>query len=100
MSEYFLHLLSYNRFVEIMPSILAPLTLYTIGSCLGKSSGINFVDSITLEVCDSHRIHSNRVFKEVAERGKSSTGWFYGFKLHISINDNRNFCPSASYPVM
>ncbi len=87
MSAFFPHLLSYNRFVEIMPSILAPLTLYTIGRRLGKSSGINFVDSTTLEVCDPHRIHSNRVFKGVAERGKSSTGWFYGFKLHLSIND-------------
>ncbi len=85
--EYFPRLLSYNRFVEIMPSILAPLTLYTIGRRLGKSSGINFVDSTTLEVCDPHRIHSNRVFEGLAERGKSSTGWFYGFKLHLSIND-------------
>ncbi|EQA61964.1 transposase, IS4-like family protein [Leptospira alexanderi serovar Manhao 3 str. L 60] len=25
--------------------------------------------------------------KDIAQRGKSSTGWFYGFKLHLIIND-------------
>lgn len=54
---------------------------------LGKTSGINFVDSTTLNACDSHRIHSNCVFSEIAKRGKSSTGWFYGFKLHLAVND-------------
>ncbi|MDB5741914.1 MAG: transposase, family, partial [Polaromonas sp.] len=28
----------------------------------------------------------HRVFKSIAQRGKSSTGWFYGFKLHVVIN--------------
>ncbi|EKO59618.1 transposase DDE domain protein [Leptospira kirschneri str. H2] len=28
-----------------------------------------------------------KVFKDIAQRGKSSTGWFYGFKLHLIIND-------------
>lgn len=85
--EYFPKLVSYNRFIEIMQSVLAPLTLYLMKQRLGKCSGVNFIDSTTLDVCDSHRIHSNKVFKGIAERGKSSTGWFYGFKLHIAIND-------------
>ena len=29
----------------------------------------------------------NRVFKGKAKNSKSSMGWFYGFKLHIIIND-------------
>ncbi len=40
-----------------------------------------------MEVCHNRRIHSHKVFKGIAERGKSSTGWFYGFKLHLVIND-------------
>ncbi len=28
-----------------------------------------------------------KVFKDTAQRGKSSTGWFYGFKLHLIVND-------------
>jgi len=85
--EYFPKLVSYNRFVEIMQGISVPLILYLMKDSFGKCSGINFVDSTSLDVCDNHRIHSHKVFKEFAKRGKSSTGWFFGFKLHIIIND-------------
>lgn len=80
-------LVSYNRFVEIMEYALVPLILYTIKARFGKCSGISFVDSTPLKVCDSHRIHNHRVFSEYAKTGKSSMGWFYGFKLHLIIND-------------
>ncbi len=80
-------LLSYNRFVEIMKFALVPLILYTIKARFGKCSGISFVDSTPLKVCDNHRIHNHRVFSEYAKTGKSSMGWFYGFKLHLIIND-------------
>lgn len=38
-------------------------------------------------VCHNRRIHSHKVFKQVARRGKTSMGWFYGFKLHLVVND-------------
>jgi hypothetical protein len=38
-------------------------------------------------VCDNGRIHSNRVFQGQAKPGKSSMGWFYGYKLHLVINN-------------
>lgn len=79
--------LSYNRFVEVMATVTAPLTLYLIKCGFGKSSGINFLDSTPLDVCHNRRIHSHKVFDGLAARGKSSTGWFFGFKLHIVIND-------------
>jgi len=66
--------------------------------CLGKCSGINFLDSTTVEVCSTRRINSHRVFENLAKRGKSSTGWFFGFKLHIAINDKGEiiaFCLTA-----
>lgn len=80
-------LVSYNRFVEIMKFAFVPLILYTIKARFGKCSGISFVDSTPLKVCDNHRIHNHRVFSEYAKKGKSSMGWFYGFKLHLIIND-------------
>ena len=83
----FPNLVSYNRFVEIMKYALVPLLLYTIRARFGKCSGISFVDSTPLKVCDNHRIHNHRVFSEYAKTGKSSMGWFYGFKLHLIIND-------------
>jgi len=84
---YFPHLVSYNRFVEIMQLLVVPLTLYLMKHKIGKCSGISFLDSTTLDVCHNRRIYSHKVFKGLAERGKSSTGWFYGFKLHLIVND-------------
>ena len=83
----FPNLVSYNRFVEIMEYALVPLMLYIVRARFVKCSGISFVDSTPIKVCDNHRIGTNHVFSEYAKRGKSSMGWFYGFKLHLIIND-------------
>ena len=84
---FFGKLVSYNRFVELMQSVAAPLTLYLMKHSFGKCSGISFLDSTTIEVCSTRRIHSHKVFESLARKGKSSTGWFFGFKLHLAIND-------------
>jgi len=80
-------LVSYTRFVEFIPSVLIPLCVYLRSSCLGVCTGISFMDSTALAVCKNPRIHSHRVFAGLAERGKTSTGWFFGFKLHLIFND-------------
>ncbi len=82
----FPNLVSYPRFVAWMSLVLGPLCAY-LRRQYGRCTGISFIDSTTLVVCDNHRIHSHRVFSGLAERGKSSMGWFYGFKLHFVIND-------------
>lgn len=82
----FPNLVSYERFVILMPSALGPLGAY-LKSLYGRCSGISFIDSTALAVCDNHRIHQNKVFEGVAERGKSSMGWFFGLKLHLVVND-------------
>lgn len=86
MRPEFPDLVSYNRFIELMPETLFPLCLY-LRSRFGQSTGIAFVDSTRLPVCHNKRINRHKVFAEVAARGKSSMGWFYGFKLHLIIND-------------
>lgn len=86
LKPYFPKLLSYSRFVNLMKGCLFPLFIFSQG-CLGCSTGISFVDSTILTVCHPRRIHSHKVFKKIAKRGKTSTGWFYGFKLHLIIND-------------
>jgi len=78
---------SYNRFVELSQSILLPMTIFLKTCCLGTCTGISFVDSTPIMVCKNKRIKRNKVFKGMAEVGKSTMGWFYGFKLHIVIND-------------
>jgi hypothetical protein len=78
---------SYNRFVEIMETCLVPLYIFMTCCRLGVVTGISFIDSTSLKVCHNLRIRSNKVFKNIAARGKTSTGWFYGFKLHLVINE-------------
>lgn len=80
-------LVSYNRFVELIPSSLLPLVVYLYTRRLGSVTGLAFIDSTPIQVCHNRRIHSHRVFADSAERGKCSMGWFYGFKLHLIIND-------------
>jgi hypothetical protein len=82
----FPRLLSYTRLVEVMDASLVPLTAY-LQAHLGGCTGISFIDSTALAVCKNPRIASHRVFAGLAQRGKTSTGWFYGFKLHLVVND-------------
>jgi transposase len=80
-------LVSYTRFVDYIPAALIPLCAYFKTTCLGDCTGISFIDSTSLDVCLNQRIASHKVFAGLAERGKTSTGWFFGFKLHLVIND-------------
>ena len=79
-------LVSYNRFVELQKQILIPLMLFLSISCSNDSEEIHFIDSTSLKVCHNKRIYSNKTFKNIAKRGKTSVDWFYGFKLHLIIN--------------
>ena len=85
-SSEFPKLPSYNRFVELKQKAFVPLFAYLF-SRRGKVTGISFVDATSIAVCKNKRIARNKVFKGLAKRGKTTTGWFYGFKLHLIIND-------------
>ena len=89
--KHLLHLfpkvVSYNRFVELEKQVAVPLTLFIKKVLLGKCTGISFVDSTPLRVCRNQRIHIYKVFKGIAQRGKCSMGWFFGFKLHLICNE-------------
>jgi hypothetical protein len=79
-------LVSYPRFIAYLPSVLVPLFAYLL-SLRGSCTGISFVDSTSLVVCDIHRAHQHKVFAGIAHKGKTSCGWFFGFKLHLTVND-------------
>lgn len=83
---FFPSIVSYTRFVELMKGILFPLFCF-LQSKTGENTGVSFIDSTKLAVCNIKRHHSNKTFKGVAGKGKSTMGWFFGFKLHIVIND-------------
>lgn len=87
LSSEFPKLVSYNRMVELQSTSFIPMMIYLKTKGLSDCTGISFVDSTPLRVCDKRRIHQHKTFKNVAQRGQCSLGWFYGFKLHIVTND-------------
>ena len=78
---------SYNRFVELMAGANLPLALFVKTCCMGSCTGISFMDSTPLRVCKNKRISRNKVFEGIAKLGKSTMGFFFGFKLHLAVND-------------
>lgn len=83
----FPELVSYERFIALMPRTLLPL-MALLQNLRGKSNGVAFVDSTTLKVCHVKRAKRNRVFAEIAKKSKSTMGWFYGLKLHLIVNEH------------
>ena len=83
---YFPQLVRYHRFIELLPRRLVPLCGY-LATRKGRCTGMAFIDSTPLAVCDNHRIATPKVFAGLAARGKTSRGWFYGFKRPLIVND-------------
>lgn len=83
----FPRLVSYNRFVELQQRVALPLVLFLKTCRMGKCTGISFIDSTTLKACHIKREKQNKVFQGIATKGCGTLGWFFGFKLHIIIND-------------
>ncbi len=78
---------SYNRFVELQRKAFLPMCVFLKTCCLGSCTGISFIDSTPIRACHIKRERQNKVFKNLAIKGQCSIGWFFGFKLHIVIND-------------
>lgn len=78
---------SYNRFVELQRKVCIPLAIFVKMMCMGKCTGISFIDSTPVRSCHIKREKQHKTFKGIAQKGQCSIGWFYGFKLHLIIND-------------
>ena len=90
-------LVSYNRFVELVPwSVMA--LIYFLPTTFGELTGISFIDSTSVAVCHPNRAKQNKVFKHQAEWGKSSVKWYFGFKLHLIINDRGELLAATLTP--
>src|SRR5258708_19642874 len=86
LSREFPHLVSYTRFVALIPQMMVPMLAY-LQSRLGACTGISFIDSTSLEVCYPNRISQHRVFAVDARRGKTSMRSFFVFTLHLAVHD-------------
>jgi DDE family transposase len=77
---------SYQRFVALMPRVLHLLAIL-LYCLLAKNKGISYIDATSLAVCHPKRVSRNKVFRGLAKLGKTTKGYFFGFKLHIIINE-------------
>ena len=84
------HLVSYSRFVQLQKEVLTLLELY-FSRKRGRCSGVSFIDTTRLSVCDNRSISAHKVFAGRAGPPKTSIGWFYGFKLHLISNEKQKF---------
>lgn len=78
---------SYNRFVELMKAVNLHFSIFIKTLCIGECTGISYIDSTPIRVCKNKRISRHKVFDGIAQIGKSTMGYFYGFKLHLVINE-------------
>jgi hypothetical protein len=85
---YFPEQVKYKRFLQLITKSVPYLYVFSKWRCINSEpTGIYFIDSKKLPVCHNRRIHNHKVFKGLAQRGKSSTGWFFGFKIHAVLNN-------------
>lgn len=87
------HLPSYKNFViTINRYSLDFLTLVNALLQMNKkqSGVIKIIDSTAMPVCKNIRIYVHKTMKRIATKSKTTTGWFYGLKLHIITDLNKN----------
>lgn len=79
-------LVFYNRFIELRKMIVIPLLVFLTTKKMSFCTGISFIDSFKLEACHIKRTSSHSTLRNIASKGKTSMGWFYGMKVHIVFN--------------
>lgn len=98
MQKDFKELVSYNRFLELRKKVFIQIIIFSHLNLEQKCTKTSFIDSFPLNICHKKRISSNKVFKKFAKHGKTSVGWFYGFKLHLIINEKGDILSFAITP--
>lgn len=86
LKKEFPHLVSYSHFLQLAYR-LNPLIYAFLHASFGSSTKVNFIDSTPISVCHPNRANSHATFHGLAAWGKTSTGFFFGFKLHLVINE-------------
>ena len=93
----FPNLVSYGRFVELMPWSFMGLVCF-LNTCFGELTGVSYIDSTSVKVCHPNRAKANKTFKGLANWGKSSVEWYFGFKLHLIVNDRGELLAAVLTP--
>lgn len=83
--KLFKYLVHYDRFISLIKVVFPPLVCL-LKTLEGKVTEYLFIDATPMAVCHNLREKRHKVFKGLAKKGKTSTGWFFGFKLHFILN--------------
>ena len=86
LKDTFPDLVSYQHMVSLLKSVLIPMSVF-LHDLKGEQTGIYFTDSTIMKACHIKREKQHKVFTDLAKKAKSTVGWFFGFKLHLIIND-------------
>lgn len=93
----FPRLVHYARFTKLISHVF-PALLCFFKSLLGIATEYLFIDSTPMSVCHNRREKRHKVFKGYAAKGKTSTGWFFGMKLHLIFNTRGDIIRLAITP--
>jgi hypothetical protein len=77
---------TYKNFICLMNKyafVLYYLVQAILGANKDESHLVKFVDSTPVPVCKNIRIGRHKTMKDIAKISKSTTGWYYGLKLHV-----------------
>ena len=90
-SDEFPNMPNYENFLKATnKSFIAMMLFLQFILYLGRQkckSGIHFIDSTSLQICKNYNIYRNKTGRGLASRGRSTKGWFFGFKLHGVCNE-------------
>ena len=78
-------LVHYARFVKLIKKAF-PALVCLMKSLQGEITQYLFIDSTPMAVCHNLREKKHKTFNGLAAKGKTSTGWFFGMKLHMIFN--------------
>ena len=96
-ADEFQKLPTYDRFLVLQQRVLQKLSALMHCIC-SKNAKEAYIDSTAIKVCHNKRIRSHKVFKGLGAIGKSTMGWFYGFKLHLLIDLKGNIINACITP--
>jgi transposase len=88
---------TYERFVTLKPRILL-LAVVLLHALFSPDKKLGYIDATSLAVCHPKRIRRNKVFKGLAALGKTTKGWFFGFKLHVIVDEKGNLLRAKLTP--
>jgi len=83
----FRNMVCYDRFTALIRRAL-PALMMMLNALAGEVTEVMFMDSTPYCVCKIRRCARHKVFAGIAAKSKTSTGWFFGLKLHFLFNSN------------